>query len=557
MPSDGPPGDAGAQRPGLVLQGRVASPGLAIGRLAMLASSSAAAGAGSAGDPEQERARLDRAVAQALAGLQALSARDGDTLAGEILAFQQALLQDPELLAPAADPLAGGGSAEIAWDAAIGELIAAYADDEDEYFRARADDLRDLRQRVADALAGAAPPAGDALPEGAVLVAETLAPSRFLEIDWSRAGGAALARGSATSHMAMLARARGVPLVTGLGEGALRLRDGSRVVLDADAGELVVDPGPSRLARDRDRLRVRAEQAEADARYRDAPAATADGTPIAILINVDDPAVLDGVDPDICDGVGLTRTEFLFRDGVPDEATQLEAYARVLAWAQGRPVAIRTLDAGGDKPVPGLTPEGESNPFLGLRGLRLSLARPEAFRTQLRALVRAAARGPLKIMLPMVTLPRELEAARRLLDSVRAELSDDGAALPDTPLGVMVETPAAALRPGAFEADFYSIGTNDLLQYVHAAARDIEAVAELQAPADSPVGELIARVADAGRARGVEVSVCGEMAAQPACVPDLLRAGVRTLSVPPAAVARVKRTVAGIDLRGPAGAGDG
>ena len=542
MPGDPGAGGGQASRPGLVLAGKAAAEGLAIGPLAQLATASAETG-GAIGTPAEERAALLRAVGDAADALQALSDRTDDGLAGEVLMFQIALLQDPELLAPAGPPLERGDSAAAAWCTAVDALIEAYAGDEQEYFRARADDLRDLRQRVLDVLGGVGAVAAD-LPDGAILVAETLTPSRFLEVDWRRTGGAALAAGSATSHMAMLARARGIPLVIGLGSDALRLPNGAHAVLDAEAGCLLVDPGRTQLADYRARLRNRAEAASADARYRDAPATTADGTRIDVLINVDDPLVLDDVDPAICDGVGLTRTEFLFRDGVPDEDTQFEAYRKVIAWAQGRPVTIRTLDAGGDKPVPGLTPAGESNPFLGVRGLRLSLAQPEAFRTQLRALVRAGASGPLKIMLPMVTTPREFDAAREICAAVQAGLAGTGAADTDVGFGIMVETPSAALQPTAFAADFYSIGTNDLVQYVMAAARDIDAVAHLQTPRDPVILELIGRVAAAGRARGVEVSVCGEMAARVDCVPTLLDAGIRTLSVPPAAVARIKRAVA-------------
>ncbi len=542
MANDDAPGGSPAQRPGIVLQGRPAAPGLAIGPLVVVQRRESAVDH-AAESPEAERRRLVAAVDAARQALAALATHGGGELAEEILMFQMALLDDPELLAPAQAALGRGHTAEAAWQTAIGELIDGYAQDEDEYFRARADDLRDLRQRVLEVLSGA-DLWEDVLPEHGLLVADTLTPSRFLEIDWDRAGGIALAGGSDTSHMAMLARARGVPLVTGLGESAARLRDGTTAILDADAGRLVVEPGPTTLASYRERLRAQAAVAAADARYRDAPAATADGIPVSILVNVDDPAVLTRIDPAICDGVGLTRTEFLFREGVPDEETQVRAYRQVVEWARGRPVTIRTLDAGGDKPVPGLTPAGESNPFLGLRGLRLSLARPEAFRVQLRALIRAAAHGPLKIMLPMVTLPRELERAREILSAVRDELAGEGHDTAPSPLGIMVETPAAALQPAAFAADFYSIGTNDLIQYVTAAARDIEAVAGLQDPTAAPVIELIGRVAEAGRARDVEVSVCGEMAARPDCVPALLDAGVRVLSVPPAAVGRVKRAVA-------------
>lgn len=542
MPSDPSAGGGQATQPGLILEGKAAAEGVAIGPVAQLATASASSGS-AIGTPEEERAALLGAVGEAAEALQALSDRTDDALAGEVLMFQIALLHDPELLAPAGPPLDCGESAAAAWCAAVDELIAAYAEDPQEYFRARADDLRDLRQRVLEVLGGVGAVAAD-LPDGAILVAETLTPSRFLEVDWRRAGGAALTAGSATSHMAMLARARGIPLVIGLGARAAGLPDGTHAVLDAEIGCLLVDPGQAQLADYRARLRNRAEAASADARYRDAPARTADGTRIDILINVDDPEVLDDVDPASCDGVGLTRTEFLFRDGVPDEYTQFEAYRKVIAWAQGRPVTIRTLDAGGDKPVPGLTPAGESNPFLGVRGLRLSLAQPEAFRTQLRALLRAGASGPLKIMLPMVTAPREVDAAREIWATVKAELAATGAAVTDVGVGVMVETPSAALQPTAFAADFYSIGTNDLIQYVMAAARDIEAVAHLQSPMDPVILELIGRVAAAGRARGVEVSVCGEMAARSDCVPALLDAGVRTLSVPPAAIARIKRAIA-------------
>jgi phosphotransferase system enzyme I (PtsI) len=209
-------------------------------------------------------------------------------------------------------------------------------------------------------------------------------------------------------------------------------------------------------------------------------------------------------------------------------------------------VTIRTLDAGGDKPIPGITIDGERNPFLGVRGLRLSLLRPEPFRVQLRALARAAADGPLKVMVPMVTLPEELAAARDHLDAVLAELASAGVAHARPALGMMVETPAAALTAAAFDADFYSIGSNDLTQYVMAAARDNAATAALARPDSPAVLELIARTVAAGRQRGVEVSLCGDMASRPELLPALLAAGLRSLSVAPAQIGRVKRALAGL-----------
>jgi phosphotransferase system enzyme I (PtsI) len=273
---------------------------------------------------------------------------------------------------------------------------------------------------------------------------------------------------------------------------------------------------------------------------------------VRVLVNIDDPAIIETIAPETCDGVGLTRTEFLFQTRLPDEATQLAFYRRLLDWAGGRPVTIRTLDAGGDKPVPGLTLP-EDNPFLGVRGVRLSLARPEVFRVQLRALARAAAgaAGRLKVMVPMVTVPAELDRVREMLATEVVALRADGIAAAMPPVGMMVEVPAAALTAEAFAADFYSIGSNDLIQYVTASARDNAAVARLADPRNPAVAELIARTVAAGETRGVEVSLCGDMASSPDLAATLLRAGVRVFSVAPAQVGVVKQAI------GAVGAGDG
>ena len=311
-----------------------------------------------------------------------------------------------------------GSSAEAAWVAALNAEIAGYETADDDYFRARAADMIDLRDRVLRNLSGvdlaAAPP-------GAILVGDDVTPTRFLETDWSTGGGVALGDGSATSHVAMLARARGVPMVVGL--GAIEVDGHIDAMVDGDTGAVVLSPGHSQLAYVEMKRAAQAEAGVEASRYLNADAKTADGRAIDVMINVARPEEVDGVDVRTCDGVGLMRTEFLFTgDTLPDEETQYRAYAKVLDWAEGRPVTIRTIDAGGDKPVKGLTVE-EQNPFLGLRGIRLSLARPEVFRVQLRALARAATRGNLKIMLPMVTIPSEIAAASRYLDDAIAELA--------------------------------------------------------------------------------------------------------------------------------------
>ncbi len=526
----------------IVLEGVSAARGLAIGRIAVRRGHDRLRRI--PGTAAEEGAALQAAIARAAAELEALAA-SADRMAAEILEFQTALLEDDDLIRPILARIAAGEPADHAWSTALEREVADYAAGEDETFSARAGDLADLRDRVLAALVPSAPgPAGNGAGR-AILVAEDLTPSRFLETDWTRYRGAALQRGSVAGHVALLARARGTPLVVGLGAACERLHDGALAVLDADAGQLIVHPNAAILAVVETRLRVRAARSAAQAELLDRPATTANGERVALLVNVDDPTLLATLDPRHCDGIGLTRTEFLFQGPeLPDEDRQLAAYAAVLHWAGGRPVVIRTLDAGGDKPIPGLTPDGERNPFLGLRGLRLSLARPEIFRVQLRALARAAALGPLKVMAPMVSAPDEFEAFRRLFEDVLAELAAEGVAAARPALGMMVEVPAAALNIAAFGAEFVSIGSNDLIQYVMAASRDEPAVSGLYRPRDPAVLELIRRVVDVGRGQGKEVSLCGEMASEAALVPILLDAGLRCLSVAPAAIGPVKAAIA-------------
>ena len=532
---------------GRTIAATAASPGLAIGVVHVLASFDGANR--QAGDSKDERAAFDEAVARAIEGLRTLADESGG-LARDIIGFQVSLLEDGEFLGPVRAEIDAGLAADRAWARHLAREIADYESAPTAYLRDRAADLRDLQARVAMAFAGDAQrdTQRDALPESCIVIADELTPSRFLELDRSRLGAVATYSGSAASHVAMLARAHGVPMLVQLECDPGDPAPGTEAIVDADRGCLV--PTPSTSVRERYARRIeerRAREREA-ARHASRPARTRAGTPVQVLVNVDDPDGLTGIDPRHCDGIGLTRTEFLFHDGagLPDEQRQLDCYRRLVRWAHGRPVTVRTLDAGGDKPVPGLTIEGEPNPFLGLRGVRLSLSRPEVFATQLRALARAAAGGALKVMLPMVTKPEELDETRRILsDEVRAlRAAGIDAAIPR--LGMMVEVPAAALTIKAFDADFFSIGTNDLTQYVLAAGRDSSAVADLLDPLHPAVLELIARVAAACDRTGREVSVCGEMAAQPECLRALLDGGIRAVSVPPAALAATKATIAAL-----------
>ena len=463
--------------------------------------------------------------------------------AADVLAVQEALLDDDELSAPVRARIAQGEAAAAAWQAALDEQIDDYRAADDEYFRARAIDLVDLRDRVFRLLTGQ----GSAMAvsaNGGVYVADDLTPSQFLEIDWHGFAGAALVGGSPASHVAMLARARGVPLIVALDQNLDEL-DGQPAILDADTGRLIVRPSSTTTDDYTRQMADRETKTAAEAAYLSHPGTTADGRRVRVMINADEPSILDLVDPTHCDGIGVTRTEFLFRGGhLPDGEIQFRTYSRLADWAKGRPVIVRTLDAGGDKPIPGLTIDGESDPFLGTRGLRLSLARPEVFKEQLGALARVAARADVRVLLPMVTIPEEFEEARRLLGEAVADAIGAGhnAAMPK--LGMMVEVPAAAMTIDRFGADFLSIGSNDLVQYLTATSRNTAALAPLHDPRNPAVVELIGRVAAYGRKAGIETAVCGDMAADPDLVPVLLDAGVDELSVSVAALARTKAAVA-------------
>ncbi len=514
-------------------RGIIASDGLFAGPVVRLDDS--VVSVRTAGTPDEEADALAKAIAAALADIATLMDRlEGE--AADILGFQLALLEDDELVAPARSEIADGASADRAWARAMDAEIAGYEAAEDEYFRARAADLRDLRDRVARLLAGSTETAAVA---GAVLVGDDIAPSRFLETDWSEGGAILLVRGSTTAHVAMLARARGVPMLVGLGE----IPDADEAIVDALDGVAILEPSETAKSAFAVRANELAEQRQAEADVLFSMARLREGTPVEVMVNVASLDELDTIDPKSCDGIGLMRSEFLFADGrpLPDEETQYRAYKRLLDWAGDKPVTIRTLDVGGDKPIAGLTPPGEKNPFLGLRGVRLTLSRTDVFREQLRALARAAVHGNLKVMIPMVTEPRELAETAALIDSCVAELEAEGLPCKRPPLGIMVEVPTVAICPELFaEAAFFSIGSNDLAQYVTAASRDEPAVAGLNDPSNPAVLKLIESLARFGLEAGIDVSLCGDMASEPAHLAALAEAGLRCLSVAPARVGRVK-----------------
>lgn len=528
----------------LVLKGVIGADGIAVGPLVHWRQMQALDRV--PGSSTEERKIFNASIATARTEISTLM-QGLDEVAFEIMEFQLAMLEDDDFLAPVLEEITQGLAADVAWEHLCAAEIQEYVESGSEYLAERVDDLRDIRDRVLRAMAGATTTEAQPFVQGGIIFTQDLTPSQFLAFDWDILGGLAIRGGSPTSHVSILARARGVVLLVGVVAPSLKEMNGVLCVLDAEKGQLILAPS------EQTQKDIKATQTSVDARntkankMRKLNAITTDGQQIKMLINIDTPQNLEGVNVEDCDGIGLFRTEFLIEGStIPDEDTQVKIYRSILTWARGRPVTIRTFDAGGDKPVPGVSRPSESNPFLGLRGVRLSLSMPEVFKTQLRAMVRANDDGNLKIMVPMVSVPAEMAAVKALLDEVCASLGDHNR----PPLGMMVEVPAAALTAASFDADFFSIGSNDLVQYTMAAARDNPTVSHL-ANGDNPaVLALIAQTIAAANAKGIEVSLCGDMASDEKHTQNLLKCGLRVFSVSNALLGRVKMAISSATSQG-------
>jgi phosphocarrier protein FPr/phosphocarrier protein len=413
----------------------------------------------------------------------------------------------------------------------------------DSYLAARVDDLRDLELQVVEAIAGTAASAPVALPPGAIIVARDLLPSQFLALAESRIGGVCTVSRAATSHVAILAGARGIPMLAGVDEALLRVADGVTLMLDAERGCVTVAPGGAELARAEERI---AERARHRARLMAATALdsrTADGERVEVFANVGSVAEAEAAAATGAEGCGLLRTEFLFLDRgePPDLAEQLGHYQAIVTHFAGRPVVIRTLDAGSDKPIPFLPMPEQENPALGLRGIRASLWRPELLRTQVAAILSVRPTDRCRILLPMVNELAEIEAVRTIVREVAASVHGNA----DIPVGIMIETPVAALNAArlAAHADFLSIGTNDLAQYTLAIDRTHPLLAGNLDALHPGVLSLIGSVCAAAREARRPVAVCGGLASDPAAAPLLVGLGVGELSATPAAIPEVKDAV--------------
>jgi phosphotransferase system enzyme I (PtsI) len=518
------------------LIGKAASPGIAIGRVVLLHPVVGEPRAGAA--PDLERSALRQAIEATKQSLRSMVARlAGDEAA--ILEFQIAMLEDPELAREAEQAVGDGQPADVAWLRSMDMEIARYRASDDVHFRSRVSDLADIRDGVLSHLRSM--PEHDPVEPGQIVVAEDLAPSHFLRMDWSSGGGIALRAGSPASHVAMLARARSIPMVVGLGAAVEGLA--GLAVLDGETGMVIGSPVEESLTQAQAQaFRLSAGRREAERRMRE-PAVTRDGKRLSVLLNISSLHELTGLVPEDCDGIGLVRTEFLVESALVDEEAQFRAYAALVRWAAGRVVTIRTLDAGGDKPIQGYSPKGEANSFLGLRGIRLSLSRPDIFLVQLRAILRAAALGPTRILLPMVTLPEEVGETRRLIKTAAEHLASAGQVFVVPPIGIMIEVPAAAMAPWLFPVDFFSIGSNDLEQYACASARDNAQLAKRAHNLHPGTLAMMAHVTRFARDNKIDLGLCGDAAGNSAMLPAFLEMGIGSFSVAPGCVAELKAAI--------------
>ena len=533
-------------RPGAVLRGVVASRGFAVGRAAVLRVREIALEEGGAGFEHEARA-LDRAQGLVRAALeQARIGAAGPT--AEVIEAHLALLADPHLQSQALNWIGKGKSAGYAWRTAIRESVAALRALGDVRLAERADDLTDLERQVLVALAGEQAPPVPALPSGAILIAQELLPSQLVGLDPERLAGICLAAGGATSHVSILAAAAGIPALVALGPTVVEIVEDTALILDAEAGELLVDPGERRVQAARARMTRNAERRARERQAAQRECRMADGTRIEVLANLGSLADAEAAMRNGAEGCGLLRTEFLFleRRQAPSEAEQHDEYQRIARALAGKPLTIRTLDIGGDKPIDYLPLPKEENPALGLRGVRTSLWRGDLLDAQLRAVLAVEPVEQCRILLPMITDVVELRTVR----AHTVEASRQVGRTAPIELGVMIETPASALIADvlAREADFFSIGTNDLTQYTLAMDRGHPQLAARLDALHPAVLSLIARTAEAAHRRGRRVAVCGGLASDPAAAPILIGLGVHELSCVPAAIPGVKALIGELTL---------
>lgn len=531
-----------------VLVGVPASPGLAVGAVFQVRHETISV-VENGEDPESERRRLTSAINAAQGQLAALRAQlhaKADPAKAAIFAAHEELIEDPDLLEIVESAIAKGKSAAFAWKKAVTTHADRLAALRNPLLAQRANDLRDVGLRVLALITGVEAKAPE-YPENAILIAEDLTPSDTAALDRTRVMGFCTTRGGATSHVAILARSLGIPALAGIEPGALEIPNETGVVLDGNKGTLRLRPPEEEIARIRG-AQARAERKRVeDLAHAQDPAVTRDGKQIEVVANIGGLKDAMQVGDFGGEGVGLLRSEFLFmeRNSAPTEDEQFDSYKAIAeAVGKSRPLIMRTLDVGGDKPLAYLPIPKEDNPFLGERGVRVALDRPEILRAQLRAILRASSFGKVSVMFPMIATLQELRDVKAILAEEATRLG-----VPTIPIGIMVEVPAAAIMAAQFarEADFFSIGTNDLTQYTLAMDRGHPKLAPQVDGLSPSVLNLIAQTVKGAHASGKWVGVCGGIASDPHGVPILIGLGVDELSISLPAIPAIKAQIRALD----------
>lgn len=529
------------------LSGIPASHGIGIGTAVLLRPQSLTYEPHPVEDKAAEKQRLQAAIGRFIQDTQAvadtfgkrLDARDAEILTGHI-----DMIQDPFLQEEMWNRIDEGMCAEAAAEAVLEMFKALFQSSEVELIQQRATDVEDIRQKLLEILLGVEQLDLKHLPQNSVLVVDDLTPSMTAEMDHDSVVGIVTQRGGITSHSAILSRALGIPAVLSVPDVLEAVQEGAAVIVDGTKGTVLVGPDEATLEQYQTYQASAAAKKQQLEQFRGRPTQTRDGKPMQVLANIGTPPEAVQVTEQDGEGVGLFRTEFLYmnRAEAPDEATQYQAYRQVCEELSGKPVIIRTLDVGGDKDIPYLHLEPEDNPFLGCRAVRYCLRNPDTFRTQLTALMKAGAErdGQLWVMLPMVATVTEFKEVRALAEDIAQQTG-----LPLPKLGTMIETPAAMLMADVLAkyCDFFSIGTNDLIQYLMAADRGNPNVAYLYQACDPAVLRALRSVIQAGVRAGIPVGLCGEMASDALLIPVLLGFGLERFSVSPSAILNTRREI--------------
>ena len=540
------------------LQGIAASDGIAIAKVYTLTEPDLTVTKVTVEDSEKEVSRLDDALAASIKDVELIKETALKNLGEEeaqVFDAHLMVLSDPELIGQVKDSITSNKvNAESALKEVTDMFISIFAGMEDNpYMQERAADIRDVSKRVLAHLLGVKIPSPATIKDEVIIVAADLTPSDTAQLNRQYVKAFVTDIGGRTSHSAIMARSLEIPAIVGTKEVTSIAKDGDIIIVDGLTGDVFLNPSEEVIAEYRAKAEAFAAQQAEWEKLKDSKTYTKDGHQVELAANIGTPKDLEGVVNNGAEGVGLYRTEFLYMDSheMPTEEDQFEAYKAVLEGMNGKPVVVRTMDIGGDKELPYLPLPHEMNPFLGYRAIRISLNEPEMFRTQLRALLRASVYGKLRIMFPMIATLNDFRGAKALLEEEKAKLIAEGVAVSDDiQVGIMIEIPAAAVLAHQFakEVDFFSIGTNDLIQYTMAADRMNERVSYLYQPYNPSILTLIKHVIDSAHKEGKWAGMCGEMAGDQTAVPLLVGLGLDEFSMSASSVLKTRSLISKLTL---------